>query len=814
MATPAPLLAENEIEESSPISLDVALCYIRRFWYLLLLAAAVGTCVAYYMAGRQKYVYSKTASVMLRDAKAGIDNSSDRIMHELGVDASAANMANESCILKSTALMIRTVEALNINVSYWKPEGFRQVSLYKATPLIVEFADNNSELLCELTITPINVKNYRLTFTTSSGEKVHEGGEFGRPLHLPFATVTVHPTTVMQEQCYGHPVVVRRQSVLGRARELLARLTVGRPATDKESSLLQLTLEENNPQVAADVLDKLIEVYNQNSRDAKGEAARRTEAFIRSRLAELGADLNAVDEKIAAQKSKEDVVTSVEAGINADYTTTQAISQEIFQLNTQLKLASTLAQNLTTAEKKADLIALDSGVGDSNITSILQGYNEAYLAYQRVASSAGSRNPVVVDLRNRMRASLTAAKRAVDNYKKNTELKIQELEEKNKVLDNRISKTTELGQALTPLVREHNVKEELYMLLLKKEQENALSLALATPSAVVLETAHGSDAPLSPNTRIYMIAGGGIGGALCLLIILGIDMLNNKVRTRQDLAAKTNLPVLAELPILSRKDRKTAHGKHVLIRDERSQMAECLHILRANAESLVPRQPGKALTYLLTSTMPGEGKTLLSFNLAVTFAKTGRRVLLLDFDFRKRSLSHSSGGKGRKGITSLLLNQVDDVSDVLHHFPGTSDNVDIIYAGPPVPNPVTLLTQPKVKQLLDGAKEYYDIIILDCPPFNALVDTAILAPFCDATLYLLRSGRVSKDYIPQIQRLVDIGKLPPLGFILNAVDFQAASYYYYGYGYGYGYRYGSSKDEEQEIADAVKDAPTAKSRTA
>lgn len=802
MSAPQPLLSESEMDEESPISLESVLVCVRRFWLLLLLSAAVGAGLAYYLAGRQMLQYSKTASVMLRDAKSGIDTSSDRIMQELGVDSSASNLANESCILKSTSLMVRTVESLGVNTTYWHHRGFRFEELYKDTPLLVEFSGCSEDMACVVSVTPTDADSYSIEYKTTSGDIVREMGQYREPLQLPFACIAVHPTSKMNDSCIGVPVQVRHTSTLMAAQALLRNLSVSRPADAKDSSLLELTLLDTNPHKTADILDKLVEVYNQNSRDAKGESARRTEAFIRGRLAELGADLNDVDVKIATQRIKDDVVTSAEQSINVDYSTTQAITQEIFNLQTQLKLADALMENLNNAGRNVGLIALDSGVADSSISSILQGYNEAYLQYQRVSGSAGAKNPVVVTLKDKMSSSLAAAKRAVENYKHNTQLKIKELQVKQASLDERITKTSEHEQTLTPLVREHKVKEELYMLLLKKEQENALSLALAMPSAMVLETAHGSDMPVAPNTRMFLVLGSGGGFALCMLSILGIGMLNNKIKTRREIVNKTSLPVLAELPHLSRKERKGMSSNYGLISDERSRMAECLHILRNNVESLVPRESGRGLVLMLTSTIPGEGKTFISANLAATFAKVGRRVLLIDFDIRKRSLSHNYGGKGRKGVSSLLLNQVEDVNMVVHQMPNTAYKVDVIYAGPAVPNPVTLLTQPKVAQLLNEARSFYDVIMLDCPPYNVLADTAILAPHCDAVLYFVRSGLINRNIISAVQKLVDSRKLPPLGYVVNDVDFRAAGHQAYGYNYRYAYRYGAREDKEESSVPA------------
>lgn len=337
------------------------------------------------------------------------------------------------------------------------------------------------------------------------------------------------------------------------------------------------------------------------------------------------------------------------------------------------------------------------------------------------------------------------------------------------------------------------------MLLLTKEQENALALAIATPGARLLESAHGADTPIAPRTMVFVAAGLCGGAAVCLFAILGIGMLNNKVKNKHDLSNHTTLPILAELPELSRRERR---NKGLFIQDAHSTMAEGLHILRNNVDNFLPHPEGRGHIILFTSSMPNEGKTLIAANLASTFAQTGRKVLLVDADLRKRSLSNDLGGKGRKGLTSYLLRRESDISTLIHNLPQAvpaakneetarkhDGRADILYAGPSVPHPITLLAQPLLGEMLRELSAQYDAIIVDAPPCGIMADTDILAAQCDITLYLVRAGIIDKRYLQQVQKLADTGKLPHVAYVLNAVDFKSSSYNYYGYTYGH-YRYG------------------------
>ena len=806
---PSPVSPQAIEEEENALSLETVFTAIRRFWFLIILCAALGGAAAYVFAGKQSYVYKKTASLIMKDESSTKNiGSADRILSELGADPGAANLANESYVLKSTALMQRVVEKLKLNTTYWQKQNLRMVDLYKASPLLVQFSAINDARACRVEICLLGSDRYNLTYTNIVEQPVVVEGSFGTPLELPFATISVHPTANLSEQVPGTTIVVDHAPALETTRSLLKALTVVRP-DEKEASLLEMSITCNNPAKAEDVLNELITAYNENSKEEKSESARKTDTFIRTRLDEIGTALTEVDKQISESKESANVLRDTEVAFGADFATTQTLKASIEETEMQQKLAAALHDDLEECRQKGMLLTVNSGVKDPAIAVKLEAYNEAYLEYSKISKSAGAKNPIAVALREQMNATLQAARTTLDNYRKTLDLQLAELKTNLEELRTRMSETVGAEKALAPLIREHKVKEELYMLLLAKEQENALALAIAAPGAKVLETAYGEDKPIAPRTLVFIAAGTCGGGAVCLFAILGIGMLNNKVNTKYDLTAHTRQPVVGELPELTRKEKR-AH--RIFVKDAHSTMAECLHILRNNVDNLLPRPEKGGHVILLTSTMPNEGKTLVSANLAATFAQAGRRVLLIDADLRKTSLTRDLGGKGRKGLTNILLNHVQNPAEVIHTLTEVTPDAgvehagqaQVLYAGTGVPNPVTLLTTERFGQLLRELAGQYDAVIVDAPPQGILADTDIIARHADITLYLIRAGQVVRKYFSQVQKLADAGKLPNVAYVLNAVDFRAHSYNYYGYGYAYGYyRYGYSSNSSRRSGKAA-----------
>ncbi len=801
--SPAPIVEE---EAESGLSPEVIFSILRRFWFLIFLAALAGGAGAYYFAGKQNYVYQKSASLIMRDEKSNSDISSAKIMSELGIESGSTNIANETIILRSTAVMTRVVEDLKLNTAYWQKQDLREIELYKESPILVVFEKIDAQRSCRLSVTPKDEKSFSISFENSSGESISQDGTYGALVQLPFATVSVHPTSHMKPEWNGRAIIVQHAPALATAHQLMANLTVKRP-DEKDSSLLEVDLKTHNPEKAEDALNKLIDVYNRMSIDEKKQAALKTQKFIEERRLELERNLTGTDKKLSEIKEESDVLTDMETVITADMGTVQALNEDIFNLETQIKLANALSEELVKAGKANGLLSVDTGLSDGAISRQIETYNEAYLEYSKISKSAGKTHPQVVALRERMNSTLVAANKALANYNSNLKLKLKELTNKRASLEQRVTKTSTKRQEMSPLMREHKVQEELYLMLLSKEQENAIALSAIEASARVLESAHGSNAPISPNTVQYLAAGTAGGAALCFFALLGIGMMNNKVKSKFDLAGITRQPIVAELPLMSKKEAKI---NKLFIKDDHSVIAECFHILRNNAANILPKDEKQGHIFMMTSTVPGEGKTFTTTNLAAAFAKAGRKVLLVDGDLRKASQTRALGMRGRRGLTSLLLNQEANPGALLHKIDvGNNCSIDFIGTGPTVPNPVTLLSLPKMADLLNSAKKFYDAIIIDTPPYGILADTSIWAALSDVCLYLIRSEMIDKRHIKQIQKLSDEGKLPNLSFVINGVDFKSASYYHYGYSYGYyRYTYGAYKkgpDKEQELPTPTTD---------
>ncbi len=777
---------QTQQKESDLFSLETIINIIRRYWFWLLLSALLGSVIAFYVTAKQGYAFQKTARIMLRDDKQKAASSTDMIMAELGLTTGNVNIANESYVVKSTELMNRVVEKLKLNISYWNIRDIRQIDIYNESPISVDFLEIDTQRHIELTFIPQTEDTYSLSYEDTNGSPIYIKGHFNTVVSLPFGNIIVRPTSYFDISCIGNPVIVRRVSTRAATDQVLAQLNITRPDA-KETSLLELQITTSNPRKAADILNTLIKEYNDQSMEEKLISSRNAEKFIQDRLITLGGELGIVDKRILDFRKDNELVIDMTTELGTNYTKVQELDKEAFAINTQIKQATTLVKNLSDLKNKQQMLSVSHGINDASIAHQIEQYNEVFLKYQRLVASAGSKNPLVTTLVEGMDSILNSLKRSVDNYKNSLTLQLTELNNKKQEFNKRLVATASHEKTLVPMIREQKVKEELYIMLLGKREENALSLAQAEPGARILEAAFGSNNPVAPKTRLIILAGAGGGVALCLFVFLGICATKSKVITKQDLQGLTTIPVVAEFPPLNKREKK---GHTLILHDDRSFMTESFHILRNNLELMVPNKENASMLVLITSTMAGEGKTFTSSNLAASFGKTRKKVLLIDGDLRKGTLTKKLNLRGKPGLSNLLLNNSFNLEDAKSPFVSLEQDaphVDFLPTGPLPPNPVPLLDQAHLSNLINHWKSIYDRIVIDGAPFGILADTSVLARFTDITLYVIRSNKIDKRFVPSIQKLADEGKLPGVAFTLNDVDFKQARYHYYGYGYSYAY---------------------------
>ncbi|WP_440708383.1 polysaccharide biosynthesis tyrosine autokinase [Herbiconiux sp. YIM B11900] len=304
----------------------------------------------------------------------------------------------------------------------------------------------------------------------------------------------------------------------------------------------------------------------------------------------------------------------------------------------------------------------------------------------------------------------------------------------------------------------------------------------------VLQEASVPATAASPNVPLYIVAGLLIGLILGLTLAIVRYVLDTRIRNEHDVEAITEAPIVGGIAF----DAKTPENPLVLRDDPRSPRAESFRTLRTNLQFL---GVGEAQSFVLTSSIPGEGKSTTSANLAIAMALSGKRVVIVDADMRKPRLAEYLGVEGAVGLTDVLVGRAK-ASDVIVRWGDT--NLYVLPAGRIPPNPSELLGSSAMISLIATLEGSFDIALFDAPPLLPVTDAAILATKTGGALLMVAAGRAHKNQVRgAVSALTNVGA-KVAGVVMTMLPTKGPDSYGYGrYGYGYGYGYGIDEPEQK-----------------
>ena len=761
-------------------------------WFLLSILVCGG--IAWYMYARAPFVYFRSATVIIKDpsnktATTGLDRY-DNIINKV-------NVANEVLQFRSKRLMREVVQRVNADVSYQVKDGLRHNELYSLSPVRISFIDSIPQRYLALTMT-VNDKN-TVTLTCLDGfgtdksynVKLNQRVKLGNGVRL-----VATPTNYFSEKWYGQPIEVRKLPLDGVVNRYKG--SIGIQQEEEESSILTLSLKDSSPERAEDILNMLITVYNEEAIKDKNQVAVNTANFINERLIIISKELGGVESELESFKQQNQIV-DLSSAASMYMNQSQTYNASVLELQTQLRLANFIKDYLTDPTKETDLIPSNTGIGDMNIENQINLYNTAKLKRDRLVDDSSENNPVMAELNNSLRAMRQNIIRAVDNMIVSLNVKINDAQNHQMRAQSRVTAIPKKERRMLSIERQQKIKEALYLYLLNKREENALSQAMADNNARVIDGAEGPSAPISPQRNRILVLGVLIGLALPAVAFLAIMFMDTRVRGRRDIEKKLNVPFLGEIPLDKDVARRRADDPVVVTGDDTgSIVSEAFRVLRTNMTFMSKREhPTQVVTF--TSFNEGAGKTFISRNLAMSLVSAQKRVVLVDLDIRKGTLSHyfhDPANKNHAGVTNYLSDASVTVDDIVRHF----DHFDVITAGPMAPNPAELLIDARLDDLMAELRRRYDYIIADSVPVGIIADASIINRIADMTIFVVRAGRLDRRQLPDIESLYEDKKLNNMALVLNGVDLSHHGYGYgYGYGYGrYGYGYGYGKQHKKK----------------
>ena len=565
---------------------------------------------------------------------------------------------------------------------------------------------------------------------------------------------------------------------------------------EDESSILVLSLKDSSPQRAEDVLNTLIAVYNEEAIHDKNQVAINTSEFIRERLIIIEQELGSVESQLESFKQSKQLVEI--GSIASRYMgESQAYNADALEQETQLKLAQFIKEYLTEPSKSNDLIPSGTGINDMSVETQISQYNALKLKRDKLVDDSSESNPVVEEMNKTIKALRQSIIRAVDNMITGINMKRGDARSRQAQAQARVSTIPTKERQMLSIERQQKIKETLYLFLLNKREETALSQAMADNNARTIDSVDGPVMPISPVRNSIILLGVLIGIAIPGVVFLMILFMDTRVHSRKDFKGAVSIPFLGEIP----QDKEAAKRGHDGIEiatdaEENGMLSESFRILRTNMAFMAKKDKTmKIITF--TSFNEGAGKTFTARNLAMSLVFAKKKVVMLDLDIRKGTLSHSFK-RYPIGVTNYLADDSIKVEDIIHHVEGC-ENLDLIPAGTVAPNPAELLMDERLDAMIAELREKYDYVIADNVPVGIVADASITNRISDLTIFVVRAGKLDRRQVPEMEELYKEGKLKNMAYALNGVDPRYRGYGYrygYGYGYGYGSGYGNKRKKK------------------
>ncbi len=780
-------------QQTAMVSLrDVLMvCLANWKWFVLSLAITTGLAVLYLL--RTPKIYTCTTSILIKSSES--ENNTEKELQELGIYQSSSNMTNEILSLNTTLIASEIVERLDLNVNYLHEGTFHEEVVYGLDlPVAVKFDGLNDDETASIRLSlkpdsTVVVSDFERNGNEAAGSVTMK---LGSSADTPIGKIAVMPSSSYEKGKAEDLQVVRssRNSAIGKVSgSILAELR------DKNSTIIDIKYKDVSVARAEDILNTLISVYNENWIKDRNRMSVSTSEFIRDRLAVIEQELGDVDQDISQYKSEHLIPDIQEIGSVA---MTQAIDAEKQSINigNQIYMARYIRNYLLNTHDFKQLLPTNSGLGNSTLEEQINQYNDMVLKRNKHIAISSAQNPLVMDLDKSLSSMKETIIHSLDNELTMLQNKQSSIQSSHSQATAKIVAKPKQEEHLLGIERQQKVKESLYLFLLQKREENELSQAFTAYNTKLIEPPHKSGAPVEPNRMNILMM------ALCagLFIPCGIfflrENMNTSVRGRKDLESIKEVPYLGEIPFAGSRKKKSWLKKEggeempqILVAEKkRDYMNEAFRVVRANLEFTLNSDENRHHVVMLTSMNPGSGKTFITLNLSTVLGINGKKVIALDLDLRRATLSKCAG-KHLHGISNYLNGQESDYKPLIRKC----GCIDILPCGTIPPNPTELLYSSRLKQLLDDLRQEYDYIFIDCSPVEIVADAAIINPYADVTLFIIRAQLFDRKALADVGQWFADDKYKRLSVILNGTTDDYTNYGYHRYGYRYGYHYGSEK---------------------
>ncbi len=760
-------IEKSNASDDSNVNIGKVISQVVAYWPLFVIFVVLSILVAYVYLRYKTPEYRSHAKILVKDDKKGGSIGEGQILEELGVQTSAANVENEIEIIKSRTLMKKVVDAIDLNIHYYAPGRIKTSEYYyKELPfrLIPLFEDS---LLSSAHKYNLNFTDDK-TFTITKGERSWSGS-LGEAIRLDIGDVLFQDKRLTANSAYTYnEYKVAIKPIEYEAIKALKNVDVD--ASSRKSSVVDLSYSDIIPSRGEDVLDELIRAYLNASIQDRNTTMTSTIEFIDNRLKGVIADLSDVEGDIESFKRERKLTDlSEQAKLLLDYS--GEYNKKITEKEVELRVIESLEQYLRDEQNNERLLPSNLLVQDDAAMGAMESYNQLQLKRSSLLLTKTEENPFIKNIDKQLSEIRSDLIRSLSSMKEGVRAAIKELNSRTSDIDDEIRKVPGNERVFLEYSRQQNIKQELYLFLLKKREETAISKSSTVANARIVDPAKSDGGPYTPKRGRAYLAAFVIGLIIPSAYIFVKELLNVKVVDKNDVKRHTQMEIIGEI------GHNNSADEIVVDKHAKTIVAEQFRTLRTNLQFLLAGDNEKVM--LFTSSMSGEGKSFISLNTAVTLALSGSKVLLMELDLRKPKISAALQLENKDGFTKYVIGQ-SSKNDIIHTVNGV-ENLYILPAGAIPPNPSELILSKKVEELFDGLRQEYDYIIIDSAPVGLVTDAQLLSRYADTVLFVSRISYTYKEQLKYADELCRSKKMPLMHLVLNDVSSKSGAY---GYGYG------------------------------
>lgn len=778
-------------------------CLSRWRWFVLSVVVCIVAAILYIKTTAPTYI--RSTSVLLLNSGSKESNYAELDLEALGLQTPNTSLQNEMEMLHSPVIMEQVVHELSLDVEYAYQGIFFNKILYGAeVPVKVVFTDESANDK-QFTIKMLDKKNIIIKdFNKPGEEKTEVKGTLNSKIQTPCGEIIVTPTpTYNPNSKFKQEIRVSKYQSSVAAERFLGNMTVENK--DAKSSVVNVSITDQNTSRAEDILNKLMKAYDENWKNIQNRIAENTSQFLEERVKEIGAELGNVDNSIASYKGS-NLMPDAGAAQSMYMSQSSSTQASIQNYDTQLSLLRYVRSYLLGNMGSNRPLPANNGIEDAAISSLISNYNTMQMQRNEMVVYAGDEHPKVRDFDRQLETLRKSIIESIDQSMATIQKRMSGLKNVAGQAAGKIITSTQQEKRVTSSERDQKVKETLYIFLLQEKEKTDMTINHSISNIRVIKKAGGSMAPIAPLKKQIILLSLVIGLGIPFIIIFLLEISDTKIRSRKDLE-KLKAPFIGEIPLaedaiqskfsnILKKMRKTRHSAKIEIyvnNNGHDIINEGFRMVRTNIEFMLRKDPSRKVL-LLTSANPASGKSFISANMAKSFAFLGKKVLIIDLDMRRCTVSGLVKDHHMHGLANYLGHYNDDINDIICHD-AIHEGVDIIPVGTIPPNPTELLHDERLGELISKVRDMYDYVFIDCPPIDIIADADIVSQFVDTTIFVIRAGLMERSWLAEINKIYEEQRFNNLCIMLNGtLAGNAYSRHRYGGYYGhyhYGYYYGS-----------------------